>query len=388
MIKSWQRIVTVFILLLGLTACAHYEDKTHLNHTQGISFDAAIKLTANQLFSGIKRNRGLVGKYMDVQVVIDPFKDKYTQEVVVASSRITQGLIQQSGNIEFAHLKVLSQQSLPNSLYAISGYLFADKTQQGKYRIQAVARYIPSGKVVASSDVLINTKALNYQRMHEYRDAPVLPIRKHQERLSKRLMQGSVNNLYANLETSAILNDAGAAYDKRNYQQAKSLFKLASQRPDGTQSRTYAGLYISQLRLGDVKSAEAAFDKLIRINMQQDNGFALKILFAVNSTQFAGNAFAHKQYELWIRKIAEWVDQDRQCLTVIGHSSKTGAAAYNQQLSLDRAKTIKTKMISYFPATQGKTRTLGKGFTQNLVGSGSDDERDMIDRRVEFLKGC
>lgn len=388
MFKSWQRIITVLILFLGLASCAHYEDKTHLKHAQGVSFDEAIKLTANQLFSGIKRNRGLVGKYLDVQVVIDPFKDKYTQEVVVASSRITQGLIQQSSSVEYAHLKVLSQQSLPNSLYAISGYLFADKTQQGKYRIQAVARYIPSGKVVASSDVLINSKALNYKRMLEYQDAPVLPIRKHQERISNQLMKGTVNNLYTHLETSAILNDAGVAYTKRNYQQAKSLFKLASQRPDGTQSRTYAGLYISQLRLGDVKSAEEAFDKLIRINMQKDNGFALKILFAVNSTQFAGNAFAHKQYELWVRKIAEWVDKDKQCLTVIGHSSKTGSAAYNQQLSLDRAKTIKNKMVGYFPVTQNKTRTLGKGFTENLVGSGSDDDRDMIDRRVEFLKGC
>jgi outer membrane protein OmpA-like peptidoglycan-associated protein len=388
MIKTWQYSLFILIVFLGITSCAHYEDKTHLKHNQGVSFDEAIKLTATQLFSGIKRNRGLVGKYLDVQVVVDPFKDKHTQEVVVASSRITQGLIQQSATVEYARLKVLSQQSLPTSLYAISGYLFADKTQQGKYRIQAVARYIPSGKVVASSDVLINSKDLNYQRVQEYRDAPVLPIRKHQERLSTQLMQGYMANLYAHLETSAILNDAGEAYTKRNYQQAKSLFTLASQRADGTQSRTYAGLYISQLRLGDVKSAEAAFDKLIRINMQQDNGFALKILFAVNSTQFAGNAFAHKQYELWIRKIAEWVDKDKQCLTVIGHSSKTGSATYNQQLSLDRAKSIKSKMAEYFPIAQRKTKTLGKGFTENLVGSGSDDDRDMIDRRVEFLKGC
>jgi outer membrane protein OmpA-like peptidoglycan-associated protein len=388
MCKLWQRIITVCILSLGLVSCAHYEDKTHLKHVQEVGFDDAIKLTADQLFSGIKRNRGLVGQYLDVQVVIDPFKDKYTQEVVNASSRITQGLIQQAGSVEYAHLKVLSQQSLPNSLYAITGYLFADKTQQGKYRIQAAARYIPTGKVVATADVLINSKALNYQRTSEYRDAPVLPIRKHQERITNKLMKGTVNNLYANLETSAILNDAGAAYTKRNFQQAKSLFTLASQRADGKQSRTYAGLYISQLRLGDVKSAEEAFDKLIRINMQQDNGFALKILFAVNSTQFAGNAFANKQYELWVRKIAEWVDKDKQCLTVVGHSSRTGSAAYNQQLSLDRANTIKDKMVSYFPVTQHKTKTQGKGFTENLVGSGSDDDRDMIDRRVEFLKGC
>jgi hypothetical protein len=32
-----------------------------------------------------------------------------------------------------------------------------------------------------------------------------------------------------------------------------------------------------------------------------------------------------------------------------------------------------------------KSRAIGKGFEENLVGSGTDDLRDAIDRRVEFV---
>jgi outer membrane protein OmpA-like peptidoglycan-associated protein len=32
----------------------------------------------------------------------------------------------------------------------------------------------------------------------------------------------------------------------------------------------------------------------------------------------------------------------------------------------------------------GRTETIGMGFRQNLVGSGTDDAGDALDRRVEF----
>ena len=37
-----------------------------------------------------------------------------------------------------------------------------------------------------------------------------------------------------------------------------------------------------------------------------------------------------------------------------------------------------------FPQAPQKTRAFGRGFKENVIGSGSDDAQDAIDRRAEF----
>ena len=41
-------------------------------------------------------------------------------------------------------------------------------------------------------------------------------------------------------------------------------------------------------------------------------------------------------------------------------------------------------MTSYVPEIIKKSETIGRGFRENIVGTGTDDITDEIDRRVEF----
>ena len=41
------------------------------------------------------------------------------------------------------------------------------------------------------------------------------------------------------------------------------------------------------------------------------------------------------------------------------------------------------------PALTGRLQPLGMGFRENLIGTGTDDLRDALDRRVEFrVRSC
>jgi outer membrane protein OmpA-like peptidoglycan-associated protein len=69
---------------------------------------------------------------------------------------------------------------------------------------------------------------------------------------------------------------------------------------------------------------------------------------------------------------------------IVGHTSRTGSERANDALSLQRAAYIKQRLDSASPGLDSKTKASGKGFRENIVGSGTDDVRDALDRRVEF----
>jgi len=135
--------------------------------------------------------------------------------------------------------------------------------------------------------------------------------------------------------------------------------------------------------LGDIAGAESAFAKLVAVGVENHN-ISTKFLFSVDSTEFSADQDLRKQYAIWVRQIAEYFGTNTRCINVIGHSSRTGSAEYNDRLSLLRARRIRKSMGSYSSAVLERSKAIGKGFRENIVGSGTDDARDAFDRRVEF----
>ena len=70
---------------------------------------------------------------------------------------------------------------------------------------------------------------------------------------------------------------------------------------------------------------------------------------------------------------------------VNGHASASGAADYNQRLSLGRANRIATRMQQLVSMPKGMLVAHGKGNSEMVVGTGTNDAADSIDRRVEFV---
>ena len=92
---------------------------------------------------------------------------------------------------------------------------------------------------------------------------------------------------------------------------------------------------------------------------------------------------------MWLRLIAREVAVSRVCLTIVGHTSRTGTGQYNERLSLQRAVTMQRRIEVQSPETAGRLQSVGIGFRENIVGSGTDDLRDALDRRVEFkVRSC
>jgi outer membrane protein OmpA-like peptidoglycan-associated protein len=71
-------------------------------------------------------------------------------------------------------------------------------------------------------------------------------------------------------------------------------------------------------------------------------------------------------------------------MEVVGHTSRTGSEQANDVLSLQRANFIRQRLATEATALGTRTKTSGMGFRQNIVGSGTDNAVDALDRRVEF----
>ena len=89
-------------------------------------------------------------------------------------------------------------------------------------------------------------------------------------------------------------------------------------------------------------------------------------------------------YDLWVRQIARQASAAKVCMDVVGHTSRTGSEPYNDKLSLSRAAYIKQRLEAESKELIARTKSQGMGFHQNIVGTGTDDVRDALDRRVEF----
>jgi len=137
------------------------------------------------------------------------------------------------------------------------------------------------------------------------------------------------------------------------------------------------------LKLGRANEAEAAFGKVVALGLSSNN-LGVKFLFNPGTTNFWSDPQVSGPYGFWLRQIARQAVLARVCMDLVGHTSRTGSVPYNDRLSLQRATYIKQRLEKEAPQLAPRTRASGMGFRENLVGTGTDDARDALDRRVEF----
>jgi outer membrane protein OmpA-like peptidoglycan-associated protein len=157
---------------------------------------------------------------------------------------------------------------------------------------------------------------------------------------------------------------------------------------EGQQLRTLNGVYLSNWKLGRDAEAEQAFAKVVETAVANNN-LGVKFLFSPGSTEFWPEPKISGPYPFWLRQIARTVAASQACMNVVGHTSRTGSEAYNDKLSEQRAVAIQQKLVAEVSDLAARLKASGQGFRQNLVGTGTDDASDALDRRVEFkLRPC
>lgn len=377
-----------------LSGCATINSHLSVEEPDGV--DAAIEKIVNHLATHIQQHQGISRHLMGTTVVLDPFIDSYSQQQN-QTSRLINAKITALAAEEF-NIQVIPLQSnhLNKAGYAIHGAMFLD-VDSGKenpvYHFYAIARSIHTGEAIASIDTLIQEKNLDYTPLDEFQDNPVYTSSGGKLHEVAPIYQSDKieSKAYQTiLQTQSLLNEAGEAYAKQDYSRSLALYKAAmAGNSDNLSSRIYAGLYINYLRMEQKDLAKKAFTDLTQYNLENDKSLAVKLLFKVNSTDFINDPFLIQQYNMWLRIIGVYFDSQGACLNIEGHSSNSGSAAYNEGLSQRRAETIQASLQSHAEGIAKLSTAIGKGFRENIVGLGTDDARDAIDRRVEFvLRQC
>jgi outer membrane protein OmpA-like peptidoglycan-associated protein len=324
-------------------------------------------------------------------LMVDPVLEANSSEQTTATQAIDARIAERVAS-QFPEIEVLPFQAanLGNALYLLTGTMSrtGDPTATGgSYQIDLSLTELKTRSVVAHSSSRARAQGVDVTPTAYYRDNPVLMRDGAVERkvAAARSQPGApASGEYIDqLPSSMLLAEATNAYNADKTETSLTLYRQALAAPGGDQIRVHIGIYLANWKLGRVSEAEQAFGRVVALGLA-NRTLGVKFLFKTNSTEFWPDPRVSSAYEFWLRQIARQVASSAACLHVVGHTSRTGGEQYNDQLSLRRAQFIKQRLEAESPDLGSRTRTSGMGFRQNLVGTGTDDVRDALDRRVEF----
>ena len=258
---------------------------------------------------------------------------------------------------------------------------------QRDFRIALALTDLKTGNVVAQSSALAREEGVDMSPLAYYRDSPVLVKDKVIEgyvRTSAAKPGDKADPTYLDrIATATVINEATVLYNAERYQEALGQYRSALATPAGEQLRVVNGIYLTNAKLGRTAEAEQAFGRVVALGIAY-NELGVKFLFNPGGTEFWSDPKVSGAYGMWLRQIAKESSGTKVCMDIVGHTSKTGSEPVNDALSLRRAAYIKQRLGVEAAELTSRTRPQGMGFRKNIVGSGSDDAVDALDRRVEF----
>jgi len=257
------------------------------------------------------------------------------------------------------------------------------------YRVWLTLADLRSGTIVAKARARARSASVDATPMPSFRDAPVWAeddataayvATCHGGKVGGPIPPAYLDRLLA----AALTNDAIEAYDAGRYQEALETYAAAHSIAAGDQLRVLNGLYLANWKLGRHADAAAAFGDIVDYGIRQHR-LAVKFLFRPGSTAFWPDPEVSGPYPVWLRQIALRTSaRDDVCVEITGHTSRTGPEPLNERLSLLRAEAIGRRLQAEAPTLAPRIITDGRGSRETLVGTGTDDAIDALDRRVEF----
>jgi hypothetical protein len=359
-------------------------------------FDQAVLFAANNLFGKADLNvvssvRG-AGKY---PLVIDPLVDGNSGFQSVATetmeSRITD-LVQK--NYQQFELQPFNTGTLARSpLLFIGTFTAVDK--EGKnagprdwYRVCLALVDLRTGKIISKGFARAQMDGVDITPTAFFLDSPAWapdPAITGYVRTCQGTKVGDpINPVYwERIIAAAMINDATIAYNRGHYAESLDLLRGVLRLPGGDQLRVHNGIYLAATKLGQKDEASKAFARMVDFGLSQ-NRLGVKFLFRPGSTLFFPDPRVSGDYHMFLAQLSQRASLRTACLEISGHASKTGPEPLNERLSLMRAQYVKQRMEASSPALAKLTRAVGKGSSETIIGLGTDDGRDSLDRRVEF----
>jgi outer membrane protein OmpA-like peptidoglycan-associated protein len=340
-----------------------------------------VKMQASIMKSGADAKRA---------VVIDPMLDTTTGQQTIATTLLEQRVTGRM-TVKFDQFDFLpfQQANLARAQYLLTGTLtrLPGSPPHKTVRISLALTDLKTGAILAHATTLARDDGLDHVALRYYKDSPVLLKDKVIEgyyRTTDTPAGGRADSYYMErIAAASMIKEATDLYNAERYQEALGQYRSVLATPEGEQLRTLSGIYLTSVKLGKTADAEKAFAGVVALGLAY-NELGVKFLFNPGSTEFWSDPKISSAYPMWLRQIARESANASACLEVVGHTSHSGPAAVNDQLSLKRAGVIRQRLVTEVGALGPRTRASGMGFRQNIVGSGTDDAFDALDRRVEF----
>jgi outer membrane protein OmpA-like peptidoglycan-associated protein len=329
-------------------------------------------------------------------LVIDPLIDANTGAQTVSTVKMGEQLesIAKSRNAKWS-VKPLTRDSLAQKPLLLIGTLTPVTVERSidtvpdAFRVWLTLIDLRTGKVVAKQIDRATVDSVNPEPLKYYQDSPTWHKDKtvlgyiNSCQINTKIGDPADPDYLAHLPAAAVVNEAILAYDDGKVPLANKLYKEAEPIADPGDLRVLNGLYITSWQLGQHDAARDAFGKLVESGLELKR-LPVKLLFQPGKTQFNAIGDLPQQYTMWIASLAQKADKTDACVRVVGHTSRTGSVRGNEILSRQRAEAVRRMLERDNRALAAKLSATGVGSREALVGLGTDDVRDALDRRVEF----
>ena len=357
-----------------------------------VKFEESIARAGQSLFA---QAAPLVGNETRV-LVIDPLIDANTGAQTVSTVKMGEQLesIAKSRNARWS-VRPLTRESLAQRPLLLIGTLTPVTVERSidatpdAFRVWLTLIDLRSGKVVAKQIDRATVDSVNPEPLKFYQDSPTWHKDKtilgyiNSCQVNTRIGDPADPDYLSRLPAAAVVNEAILAYDGGKVPLANKLYKEAESLADPGDLRVLNGLYITSWQMGQRDAARDAFGKLVESGLELKR-LPVKLLFEPGKTQFSTIGDLPQQYQMWIASLAQKAGKAGSCVRVVGHTSRTGSARGNEVLSRQRAEAVQRMLERDNRALSAKLSAAGVGSREALVGLGTDDVRDALDRRVEF----
>jgi outer membrane protein OmpA-like peptidoglycan-associated protein len=329
-------------------------------------------------------------------VVIDPLIDANTGAQTLSTVKMGEQL-ESIVKARHANWRVqpLTRQALNDKPLLLIGTLTPVNIERSlntvpdAFRVWLTVIDLRTGRVVAKQIDRSTIDSVNPEPLKFYSDSPTWHKDKtvlgyiNSCQINTKIGDPADPEYLARLPAAAVVNEAILAYSAGRVPAANQLYKEAATLADPGDLRVLNGLYLTSWQLGQREDARNAFSKLVASGLDLKR-VPMKFLFQPGGTNFNAVGDLPQQYQIWVGALAQEIGKAQSCVRVVGHTSRTGAASVNERLSRQRAETMQRMLERSNRALGTRLSAAGVGSREALVGLGTDDQRDALDRRVEF----
>ncbi len=394
-------VTGIVIALVG--GCASHPPAP--DPTQLLDLDSAVSVVADSIASqlhpeggldkGLDKLKSAIHKQNHYIVVVDPMIDGESGQHTMLSGELEKRVMTRIA-VSHPELEVLpiSSSSVASADLLMNGTVSIEPADPGKgnasgapAQIWIALTNLKTGVVSAQAGIRARTAGLDTTPKGFDQDSPVVLLDDVVKGYIRTAMTQSgqpADVVYLkHINASAAIAEGTEAYNQAHYDESLQHFQTALADPSGQQLRALDGTYLSDAKLGKANQAEQDFGRIVSLGIA-NRDLGVKFLFNPRTTEFWTDQKLTGFYDMWLRQIARGINQSTVCVEVVGHASHTGTEAFNDQLSEQRALRIRQRLLEDAPALGPRITAKGVGYRENIMGTGTDDARDAVDRRVGF----